>query len=143
MADRGVGSCRCRIVPVSDGAAVRPCGNDGLVLFADLAGTSAAVTATSGRRAKVALLAGSLRALATDGDPREIEAGAAYLAGEMRQRQIGVGWASLRDLPQPAEVATLTVGGVDLRLAELGAASGAGSQARRKSLVRDLFGALT
>ena len=59
------------------------------MLFADLAATSAAVAATSARRTKIALLAGSLTALAADGDPREIEAGAAYLAGEMRQRQIG------------------------------------------------------
>jgi DNA ligase-1 len=113
------------------------------VLFADLAGTSAAVAATSGRRAKVALLAGSLKALATDGDPHEIEAGAGYLAGEMRQRQIGVGWASLRDLPPAAEVATLGVAEIDRRLAELGTVAGVGSQARRKSLVQGLFGALT
>jgi DNA ligase-1 len=113
------------------------------VLFADLAATSAAVAATSGRRAKVALLAASLTDLAATGDRRQIEAGAAYLAGEMRQRQIGVGWASLRELPPPAEAATLTVGEIDLRLAELGRVAGAGSQARRKALVGSLFGALT
>jgi DNA ligase-1 len=113
------------------------------VLFADLAGTSAAVAETSARRTKVALLAASLRALGAEGDPREIEAGAAYLSGDMRQRQIGVGWASLRDVPQPAQVPTLTVGEVDRRLAELGTVAGVGSQARRKSLVHALFAALT
>jgi DNA ligase-1 len=113
------------------------------MLFADLAATSAAVAATSARRTKIGLLAGSLTALAADGDPLEIEAGAAYLAGEMRQRQIGVGWASLRDMPPPAELATLSVADVDRRLAELGAVAGVGSQARRKALVRALFGALT
>jgi DNA ligase-1 len=113
------------------------------MLFADLAGTSAALTATSARKAKIGLLAGSLRALAADGDPVEIGAGAAYLAGEMRQRQIGVGWAGLRDMPPPAEVASLSVGEIDLRLGELGAVAGTGSQARRKSLVQSLFGALT
>jgi len=113
------------------------------VLFAELAATSAAVTDTSGRRAKVALLATALKSLAAGGDPREIEAGAAYLVGEMRQRQIGVGWASLRDLPPPAEAPTLPVLEVDARLAELGALSGAGSQARRRTLVQALFGALT
>lgn len=113
------------------------------MLFADLAGTSAAVAATSGRKAKVALLAAALRSLAADGDPGEIEAGAAYLSGEMRQRQIGVGWASLRDVPAPAEVATMPVGEIDRRLAELGTVAGAGSQARRKTLVHSLFGALT
>ena len=71
------------------------------MLLAELVATSAAVAATSGRRAKIELIAGALRRLAPD----EIAAGAAYLAGELRQRQIGVGWASLRDLPPPAPVA--------------------------------------
>jgi DNA ligase-1 len=113
------------------------------VLFADLAATSVAVAATSGRRIKVDLLAGALKALASTGDPREIEAGAAYLAGELRQRQIGVGWASLRDLPPPAEAATLTVRDVDNRLAQTGALAGTGSQARRRALVQSLFAAAT
>jgi DNA ligase 1 len=113
------------------------------MLFADLAATSTAVTAVSGRRAKIDLLAQALRTLGEGGDPREIEAGAAYLAGEMRQRQIGVGWASLRDLPPAADAATLTVTEVDGRLAEMGAVAGAGSQARRRDLVRSLFAAAT
>ena len=113
------------------------------MLFADLAATSVAVTAGAGRRAKIDLLAGALRALAEGGDPREIEAGAAYLAGEMRQRQIGVGWASLRDLPPAAESATLTVTEVDRRLAEMGSQAGAGSQGKRRDLVRSLFAAAT
>jgi DNA ligase-1 len=113
------------------------------VHFAELAGTSAAVAAVSGRRAKVELLAASLRNLAATGDSLHIEAGAAYLAGEMRQRQIGVGWAALRDLPPPAPVPSLSVREVDARLAELGTVSGAGSQARRRELVAGLFGALT
>jgi DNA ligase-1 len=113
------------------------------VLFAELAATSAAVTAVSGRRAKVDLLATALRGLAVGGDEREVEAGAAYLAGEMRQRQIGVGWASLRDIPPAAEIPSLGVIGVDDRLAELGLVAGSGSQARRRALVQQLFGALT
>jgi DNA ligase-1 len=96
------------------------------MLFADVAATSAAVAATAGRKAKIALLASALMSLGATGDPQEIEAGAAYLAGEMRQRQIGVGWASLRDLPAPAEVATLSVAEIDRRFAELGSVSGSG-----------------
>jgi DNA ligase 1 len=115
----------------------------GSVLFAELAATSVAVTATSGRRAKVELLATALRGLAATGDPGEIEAGAAYLAGEMRQRQIGVGYASLRDLPPPHEIATLSVIEVDARLAELATVAGSGSQARRRALVAGLFAAAT
>jgi DNA ligase-1 len=113
------------------------------VLFAELAGTSAAVTATSGRRAKVELLASALRSLAAGGDPAEMEAGAAYLAGEMRQRQIGVGWASLRDLPPGAESPSLSVLDIDRSFAALGAVNGTGSQARRRGLLRQLFGAAT
>jgi DNA ligase-1 len=113
------------------------------MLFADIAVTSAAVTVTSGRRAKVELLATALRALGETGDPHTIEAGAAYLAGELRQRQIGVGWASLRELAQPAELPTLTVREVDVRLAEMGQLAGSGSQAKRRALVQALFGAAT
>jgi len=109
------------------------------VEFADLAATSAAVAATSGRRVKIELIAGALRQLAPD----EIAAGAAYLAGELRQRQIGVGWASLRDLPPPAPVATLTVRDVDAALAEIGAQAGPGSQARRRERLVALFAAAT
>jgi DNA ligase-1 len=97
------------------------------------------VAATSGRRAKINEIARALRGLTPD----EIAAGAAYLAGELKQRQIGVGWASLRDVPAPAEVATLTVGGVDGALAAIGAESGPGSQARRRDRLHALFAAAT
>jgi DNA ligase 1 len=107
--------------------------------FLDLAATSATVAATPARRVKIELLAAALRQLAPD----EIEAGAAYLSGELRQRQIGVGWASLRELPPPAGEATLTVAGVDAALAEIGVQSGTGSQGRRRALLAALFGAAT
>src|SRR4051794_27512512 len=94
---------------------VRACCQDGLVRFLDLAATSAAVTATSGRKAKIELLADALRRL----DPSEIAAGSAYLAGELRQRQTGVGYAGLRDRPAPAAAATLTVGRVDVLVEEI------------------------
>ncbi|GAA2630755.1 ATP-dependent DNA ligase [Paractinoplanes durhamensis] len=107
--------------------------------FLDLAATSAAVTATSGRKAKVELVADALRRL----DPGEIAAGSAYLAGELRQRQTGVGYASLRDRPPPAAEPTLTVGAVDAAIAEISVVAGAGSQARRRDLLGALFGAAT
>jgi DNA ligase 1 len=103
--------------------------------FADLASTSRAVAATSGRRAKIELLAAALRGLAPD----EVEAGSAYLAGELRQRQIGVGWASLRNLPPPAADPALEVRDVDTALAEIGVQSGTGSQGRRRELIGALF----
>ncbi|PRY20031.1 ATP-dependent DNA ligase [Pseudosporangium ferrugineum] len=107
--------------------------------FLDLAATSAAVTAVSGRKAKIDLLADALRRL----EPDEIAPGSAYLAGELRQRQTGVGYAALRDLPSPAVEASLTVAEVDARIAAISVVAGAGSQARRRELVADLFGRAT
>jgi DNA ligase 1 len=113
--------------------------HDGQVRFIDLARTSAAVAATTSRRAKIRLLAEALRALL----PEEIEVGAAYLAGELRQRQTGIGYASLRDLPPLAVEPTLTVRGVDAAVAEIAAVRGPGSQARRRELLGALFAAAT
>ncbi|WP_433529579.1 ATP-dependent DNA ligase [Micromonospora sp. CA-263727] len=107
--------------------------------FLDLAATSAAVGATSGRRAKVELLADALRRL----DPAEVAAGSGWLAGELRQRQTGVGWASLRDLPPPAVAPTLTVAAVDAAIDGIAAVRGAGSQARRRALLDALYAAAT
>ncbi|HEX6967750.1 MAG TPA: ATP-dependent DNA ligase [Micromonosporaceae bacterium] len=107
--------------------------------FSDLAGVSTAVAATTGRHAKIELLAAALRAL----PPEEIAVGAAYLAGELRQRQTGVGWASLRDLPPPAAQPTLTVAAVDDRITAIAAVRGPGAQARRRELLGALFAAAT
>ena len=68
------------------------------MLLADLAAVSETVAATSARGGKVEALAGALR-LAS---PEEAAIAVAFLSGELRQRQIGVGWAALRELPPPA-----------------------------------------
>lgn len=79
------------------------------MLLEELTAISQAVSETSSRTAKIERLADTLRRL----EPGEIAVGVAYLSGELRQRQIGVGYRSLRDLPAPAEAATLTVAEVD------------------------------
>ena len=122
---------------------VGPCCHHVGVLFSDIAACSSAVTSTSGRKAKVELLAAALRGLASGGDEVEVAAGSAFLSGELRQRQIGLGWAGLRDLPPAAASPTLTVRDVDAAFAAMGAVSGQGSQAKRRALVRELFGAAT
>ena len=109
------------------------------MLFSDIAATSAAVSATAGRNVKIELLANALRRL----DPDEVPPGSAYLAGELPQRQTGVGYASLRDHPPPAVQATLTVGAVDAAITEIAAVAGTGSQARRRELLGTLFAAAT
>jgi DNA ligase 1 len=109
------------------------------VLLAELAATSEAVRATSARSAKVARLAETLRRL----EPDEVGVGVAYLSGDLRQRQIGVGWRSLRDLPAPAADATFTVGEVDDACERIGAMSGPGSQAARREALAALFARAT
>ena len=109
------------------------------VLLQDLAQTSALMAASSSRLVKVAALADCLRRLS----PAEVVPGVGYLSGELPQRQIGVGWAALRELPGPAAESTLTVAEVDALLAQIGAATGPGSQAVRRRLLGGLFGRAT
>src|SRR6185503_1214676 len=63
--------------------------------------------------------------------------------GDLRQRQTGVGYASLRDLPPPATVPTLSVADVDTAFAKIAVVAGKGSQALRRQLVHELFAATT
>ena len=107
--------------------------------LADLVEASDAVGATRSRLAKVERLAEVLRRLA----PEEVAAGVAFLSGELRQRQIGVGWAALRDLPAPAAEPSLTVGEVDAAFAQIGGLAGPGSQAARREALAALFARAT
>jgi len=111
------------------------------VLLVDVATTSAEVGLTSSRLTKVARIADLLRQAAPD--PEVVATIVSWLSGELRQRQIGVGWASLRSLPAPAAEPMLTVGGVDATFAAIGAVSGPGSQARRAALIAELFAGAT
>jgi ATP-dependent DNA ligase I len=117
----------------------RPVGDNGAVLLEEIAETSAAVAASSARLAKVERLAACLRRL----DPDEVHPAVAFLSGELRQRQIGVGWAALRELPPPAEVASLTVAEVDAGFERIGRQAGPGSQAQRRRLLAGLLGRAT
>lgn len=109
------------------------------MLLEEVARTSAAVAGTSSRLAKVDALAACLRRADAD----EVRIAVAYLAGELPHGTIGVGWAALRDLPAPADAATLELLDVDAALRLVGETTGAGSQARRRELVADLFGRAT
>jgi ATP-dependent DNA ligase I len=109
------------------------------MLLGDLAETSEQVRATPSRTAKLALMAAALRGLPA------AEAGIAvrFLAGETRQRQIGAGWASLRDLPPPAAEPELELLQVDAAFEAMAAAAGPGSQSERRRRLSDLFGRAT
>ena len=112
---------------------------DGRVLLIELARTSTAVAADSARSAKIRHLAELLGRV----EPGEAEIAIAYLSGLLPQRQVGVGWQTLRDLPPPRQVATVTLGWVNERLDRIKACTGPGSQAARRELVAELFGSLT
>ena len=109
------------------------------VLLDEVAGTSAAVAASSARLAKVERLAACLRRL----EPGEVHPAVAFLSGDLRQRQIGVGWAALRDAPDPAAEPTLTVTEVDAAFERIGRLAGPGSQAERRRLLGELFARAT
>jgi DNA ligase-1 len=130
------------------------------VLLDELVRTSAEVAATSSRRAKIDAIANLLRRA----EPAEVPVAVAFLSGELRQRQIGVGYAALRDIaggswppgaagsdgqasaatgtdPIEADAAGLTLTAVDVAFAQIGGATGPGSQAERRRLLACLFGA--
>jgi DNA ligase-1 len=111
------------------------------VLLLDVATTSTDVGSTSSRLTKVAHIAGLLTRAAPDAELVAVIV--AWLSGELRQRQIGVGWAALRSRPPAAAQASLTVAGVEATFSDIGAVSGKGAQARRAALLNTLFGAAT
>jgi DNA ligase 1 len=111
------------------------------VLLLDVASTSLNVGGTSSRLDKIAHIADLLRRAAPD--PEQVAIIVSWLSGELRQRQIGVGWASLRTRPPAAPEPSLTVTGVNALFIEIGAVSGKGSQARRAELIARLFAAAT
>jgi len=69
------------------------------VLLSDVVATSAAVAGSPARRAKIGEIAGLLARV----PPGEVTIAVAFLSGELTQRQIGVGYAALLDLPDLAE----------------------------------------
>ncbi|SFO72038.1 DNA ligase-1 [Geodermatophilus dictyosporus] len=110
------------------------------MLLADVAAASAAVAATRSRTAKAGAIAGVLRRA----EPGEVGPVTAWLAGDVRQGRLGVGWRTLARLAHdPVAAPALTVAAVDDALTALAATSGAGSAARREELLGTLFGAAT
>src|SRR4051794_32765571 len=107
------------------------------VRLAELAEASAAVAATPARNEKIAALAELLQRAGPD----EVAPVVSWLSGELTQRQIGVGWALLRDRPEEvsetledvsaetpgAPEASLTVADVESAFTAIGALSGPGS----------------
>jgi ATP-dependent DNA ligase I len=109
------------------------------LLLAELTATSEAVRATRARTEKIDRLAQALRRMGPD----EVAIGVAYLSGELRQRQIGVGYRSLSELPSPASEPMLALAEVDGACERIGAMAGPGSQAARREALAALFARAT
>jgi ATP-dependent DNA ligase I len=111
------------------------------VLLHDLVQTSRRVAETSGRLAKIELLASLLARAPQD----EIETATAFLSGTTRVERLGVGYATLQAARrQPAiEAPRLELGDVVAALQRLAEASGPGSVATKKQLLGELFASAT
>jgi DNA ligase-1 len=113
------------------------------VQLIDVASASTDVGSVSARLVKIGRIAELLKEAAAESDPTLVAVIVAWLSGELPQRQIGVGWAALRSLPEASDAPSLTVRGVDATFTEIGAVAGKGSQARRAELVNSVFAAAT
>jgi DNA ligase-1 len=110
------------------------------VLLADVVATSEAVAATRARSTKIAAIAELLRRTPA----AEITAVVGFVAGEVRQGRVGIGWATLGALDAPpAYRPTLEVLEVDAAIDNLVATTGSGSQAGRAALLHALLGRAT
>jgi DNA ligase-1 len=102
--------------------------------------TSERVRSTRSRGAKIREIAACLRSLS----PEEIDAGTLYLAGEIRQGKVGIGYRQLYgDLPAAAESPRLSLHSVDDALSKLGRIEGKGAQGKRAAVLEELFGRAT
>ncbi|HUQ11978.1 MAG TPA: ATP-dependent DNA ligase [Steroidobacteraceae bacterium] len=111
-----------------------------MTLLASVVATSRQVATTSGRLAKIRLIADCLRTL----DARELELGVLYLSGEIRQGRIGIGPSALYACARtPATAPSLNIAEVDSALDELAIMRGGGSGARRTAALQSLFGRAT
>jgi DNA ligase 1 len=109
------------------------------MLFSDLVAVSAEVSATRSRLAKRAAIAGLLRRAAAD----DVEIVVAYLAGELRQRRTGVGWAAMMQLPPGTDQPVLELAEVDDAFDRISRLAGPGSAAERTAAVTALFARAT
>jgi len=111
-----------------------------LTLLADVVTASGEVAGTSSRSRKVAILAELLRGPDAD----EIPIAVGFLSGVPRQGRVGVGYATVYAVEHaPAAEPTLTVGDLDRAIDAVSEATGAGSAARRRQILGDLFGRAT
>jgi DNA ligase-1 len=107
------------------------------MLLSELARTSKAVAAVSGRLEKIERLSDLLKGLTRE----EVPIAIAALSGEPRQGRLGVGGAAITSARQvpPADAGMLTLHDVDAAFDAVAGLSGAGSIARRVAILRELL----
>lgn len=111
------------------------------MLLEEIVNASRAIGQMAGRKQKIDRLASLLRA----GTDSEVPLVVAWLSGLLPQGRIGVGPALIQSaMPESgASQPTLAVLFVNDRLSEIASVSGAGSTARRRELLEDLFARAT
>ena len=107
------------------------------MLFHELVQTSRRVAETSGRLAKIELVAALLKRTA----PEEIATAIAFLSGSPRQGRIGIGYATLQAAKpgHAAEAPTLELTRVDATLQRLANTTGKGSAQTKERLLGELL----
>jgi DNA ligase-1 len=110
------------------------------VLLAALVSTSNQVAATSGRLAKITLLAEFLK----QAGPDDVELATAYLSGTIRQAKVGVGWATLQKAKSHlAASARLQIRDVDQTFETISKTAGKGSATEKQRVLGELFSKAT
>src|SRR6266576_1520102 len=110
------------------------------MLLQSLVEVSQQVAGTSGRLAKIKLLADLLKQASAD----EIEIVIAYLSGTIRQAKVGVGWATLQKAKSHVGTsASIQVRDVDETLEKISRVSGKGSAGEKQRRLSDLFSRAT
>jgi DNA ligase-1 len=106
----------------------------------EVVAASDAVTRTSSRSRKVAILADLLRRL----EPHEVPAAVGFLSGAPRQGRVGVGYSTIYGIErEPAADTSLAIEELDRAMTEIQATTGSGSAARRKQILGELLGRAT
>jgi DNA ligase 1 len=111
-----------------------------MTLLAEVVTASRAVTDTSSRSQKIAILAELLKAL----DPNEVPLAVGFLAGAPRQGRVGVGYSTVYRLEQaPAADASLTIDELDRAISEIQETTGSGSATTRREILAEVLGRAT
>ncbi len=111
-----------------------------MTLLAEVVAASSAVSGTSSRSEKVAILAELLRRLDRD----EVAPAVGFLTGVPRQGRVGVGYRTIYGIEQAAaEGPSLTIQDIDRAIETVQSTTGAGSAARRAESLTDLLSAAT